>query len=220
MRLALTGLLFAGVLFDGAPSGEGARRKGAPVDARSQRSVQLTTYMVSCALGEGESLTLPVADETRSFEGRFGLAKTWWSGHVSLEDQRWMTACLLARTNLFGRKVLVSLRGAHPNLRTGAGTPEPRSIEEGAFYGNLFAEAERAYACLGAREPANSPELASRVCAEQEGSSSRTRCGFVYAGRCSDVCELDPSGSFHRRCSGGGRLYDEVITVHLPRASE
>lgn len=219
MRFVLAGLVLAGALLDGASSGPTANGgSGRAVDGA--KSVQLSSYLAGCALGEGESVTLSVAGRTRTFEGRFGLATSWWSRAASLEEERWVTACLLARTNLFGRKVFVAMRGAHPNLRSAAESPDEHTVQEGAFYGNLFAEPPTTYACRGDHPPGSSDALAHRVCAERDGSASRTRCGFVDMGRCSDVCELEASSGYYRRCRGGADVHDEVITVYLARRAE
>ncbi len=216
MRLALISALLAGALCVGYLRRTPSDHRERPA-ARGRQEAELSKYLASCALGEGESIVLSIDAELRTFRGQFGLARTWWSGTVTRREQRWTTACLLARTNLFERRVLVSMRGAHPGLRSHEGGEGTHTVQEGAFYGDIFDEPSRVYACRGARASA-SAALADRVCTEPEGTSSRTRCGFIDAGACSDVCELDAEGGYYRRCRGGAELYDEVTTVYLEPA--
>lgn len=210
MRLALAVALLSSALLDGTPG----RAVNAP---RKVESEELGRYLAGCALGEGESITLDVGGKKKVFRGQFGFAADFWSGTPSVEEQRWMTACLAARTNLWGERVLVALRGPHPGSKSATTPAGELTVQEGAFFGNLFGSPARAFACTGEHEADASPDLARRVCSEPEGSSTRTRCGFAYAGRCADVCELDRATGAYLRCRGRGEIYDEVLTVYLAR---
>jgi HYR domain len=79
---------------------------------------------------------------------------TWWeSGQCDESCQRWVSACLLARTNAYGTKVAISLRAPavvppgrkaqfdiiQANLATTADELAEFQLREGAYYGNLFA---------------------------------------------------------------------------------
>lgn len=181
------------------------------VPARGGAGPSLVSYLAGCALDRDDSIVLSPNGVAEKHDGYFGLASSWKTSTPTEEEQRWLSACLLARTNAFGRKVFVQLRGAHPKL----GMPvEAPAVEEGAFYGDVFQKPAVMYACEGERR-GTSAALADRVCADRDGDGTKTRCGFVYEGRCSDVCERDPSTGYYRRCRGGERRYEEVVTVYL-----
>ena len=75
---------------------------------------------------------------------------TWWGDPASATKpcQRWMSACVLARTNAYGVHVQISMRA--PSERAAGDQGRPRAsanatsattftLREGAFYGNIFA---------------------------------------------------------------------------------
>jgi hypothetical protein len=72
---------------------------------------------------------------------------TWWESDTCDEScQRWVSACLLARTNAYGTRVSISLRApadAPQKIKDAlAATPEELAeypLREGAYYGNIFA---------------------------------------------------------------------------------
>lgn len=114
---------------------------------------QLMTYLVSCALPAGQSVTWqppattpPVAPIT--FEGALGLCPQWRTDGVESDAacQELVSSCLLARNNALGVEVPISIRGFDTRGGYfGAGTldngdPEFEAFpwREGSFYGNMF----------------------------------------------------------------------------------
>lgn len=70
------------------------------------------SYVVSCALDSGQSLSWTGRDGTSyTWQGELGLCAEWANGPASEQCQRWVSACVLARNNALGRRVLFSARG-------------------------------------------------------------------------------------------------------------
>lgn len=101
-------------------------------------------YLVECALGPNQY----IVKGQKAYMGKVGLAPEWQNSGCGLNCQEWVTACLMARTNAQGASVMIDMRGTHPALTTAA-TPG-FTKQEGAFWGNVFADEPTAYACEGA----------------------------------------------------------------------
>jgi hypothetical protein len=207
---------------------------------------QFLKYLYSCALPEGASLPLVINGvDYGTLHGAVGLAPEWGQpgGKCDEHCQRWVTACLLARTNFWGVPIQISLRGPHPALTPTAAEMAAYPNREGSYFGNLFAYGAVAatavpgnqappgyddhtdlYACSG---PASSvPQLTHRFCS----SVSAGACLFGVYHPCVDAtpsaCErLDPSDGAALGCYAGpldvvagqrqGPRFDEVITVYV-----
>lgn len=160
---------------------------------------EVLTYAVSCALPGDITLEATVAGTTYEFPGGIGLAPEWLDHRLKKEGQRWVTACLLARVNQHATAEEISLRGAHPALTISPDEALLYSVEEGAFYGNLFTKPKKPpieVACTG-RDQALFGEvggLVLRDCAEPDPNNPGfTKCGFTYAGHCADFTPDFPS---------------------------
>ena len=108
---------------------------------------------------------------------------------LDTNGQRWVTACLLARVNYFGVKQIISLRGVAPQLSVTPEEAQSYSLQEGAFYGNIFANLDAPLdrnACRGKDQVAGEQAgLELRACAETDvDDPTHTKCGFKYAGDC------------------------------------
>jgi hypothetical protein len=146
---------------------------------------EVLTFIVSCALPA--ALTV-VADDGSEFFGELGLAQPWLNSPLTLEGERWVSACLFARTNNEGFPVPLSLRGLHPALALSAGEAAAYTVEQGAFYGDYFIQGGEQIACSGANE--SLAEIRLRECAGPSvGDPTRTKCGFTYAGTCGDFAQ-------------------------------
>jgi hypothetical protein len=170
--------------------------------AAEEGGLELLTYMVSCALPEGE--TLAVAGE--ELHGWLGVAPNWLDEGLDLSGQRWLTACLLARVNYYGVEVRLSMRGANDALGTTAEERDAYSVYEGAFWGNLFGETADKSSCTSAYK-ATAPQVGTlplRECTVTDAATGLTRCDFTPAGTCEDICE-------GTQCAGAS----EVISVYL-----
>jgi hypothetical protein len=170
------------------------------------------SYMVGCALPDGQDISLEIDGDAYTFHGQLGLAPEWGEedGACDEDCQRWVTACLLARVNASGEHVVISVRGQHPALTVEAHELKDYAWREGAYYGNLFASAGQAepelYACI------SSGGSLARVC-----GASLDRCPMTVMGECDQVC--DGQGRHHsfKRCEGTSESeYRQAITVFLP----
>jgi hypothetical protein len=155
--------------------------------------------------------------------------------------QRWVSACLLARTNAYGRHVEISMRAPanapqpiKDALALSLSNPDEAAEfnkREGAYYGNLFlmqpasgvvgspaVATPEFYACAGPES--NIPSITYRFC-----SSQGDACPIETVGTCNhptpqyNVCDDAPVGvggvSNCRTALGGSDLRNEVITVYL-----
>src|SRR5436190_8311601 len=192
-------------------------------------------YIYECAMRPDQRAEITVADGSKiTLVGRIGLAPSWGNpgGTCDVSCQRWVSACVLARTNAYGVKVDISMRApanAPEPIRTAleVKTDEERygyTLREGAFYGNLFAStvdtagiavnAPTFYACAG--PGSNIPELTKRFCSSQGAGGP-----IQVTGQCEPredwsgaACDALVGGTL-QRCHGGGTTYDEVITVYI-----
>lgn len=175
------------------------------------------SYLVSCALPAGHSVTFQSGTASFTFSGEIGLAPTWENGACDQSCQRWVSACLLARVNHLGVHREISMRGETSALALESHELQQYPQAEATYFGNLFQPAQERYACL----PPGATSI-SRVCGDSLGD-----CPMAVVGSCDDVCN-DP-GRFHsyRDCSSqslsprGPDLprYAETISVFLPASS-
>lgn len=172
----------------------------------------LLKFISECALRKDQVLASRDDGVLFEYYGSLGLAPRW-DGHPSsltISEQRWISACVLARANYFGTPVPI-------NLRTPTGSPlqlpvSPQEKEnfpyfEGAFFGNIFDGDPKKYACMG-DAPQKILVEKNRICAlpalnNQPGK--RNACGYYVTGSCSDPL------SFAR----DGNHYTEVIQIWL-----
>jgi len=195
---------------------------------------EVLSFIVSCALREGDVLVADFMGDHFEFPGELGLAPEWEHAALNTPGQHWVSACLFSRVNANDVALPISLRGPHRQLVT---TEEERtgwSVEEGAFYGQYFRPVDQPiqwYACRGEGQASGEfGGLVDRDCAEPDPANpSLTRCGFFFAGDCGDfaadfACEdFRENGTYYRRChtaptaSGHpcGRTFHEVITTFV-----
>jgi hypothetical protein len=214
---------------------------------------ELYSYIVSCALPEKESIEtkIPGAEDTAPpdtlytcsnehcvFPGSVGLAEDWIDHPLNRKGQRWITACLLARVNAYGISQKISLRGVAPELSISPDEAKTYSLQEGAFYGDIFGDPDGPLdwnACRGKDQAAGeSGGLEMRDCTEPDpNDASHTKCGFKYAGDCGNytrsftqlqACQsFDPEEGTFSECLapqeyGHGpslKIYREVITTYV-----
>jgi hypothetical protein len=127
-------------------------------------AVEFVKYAYSCAMPPGKHMTLTINGEAVTFDGSLGLAPEWGedNGSCNVECQRWVSACLLARTNAYGAHVEISLRAPRSLFQANgdidalertkylqiAEDADPTKDEatlfplrEGAYFGNIFESA-------------------------------------------------------------------------------
>jgi hypothetical protein len=217
---------------------------------------EVYSYLISCALPDGMTIEASVAGAPDSnppdtnytctsgqcvFSGGLGLAEDWIDHKLSSKDERWVSACVFARVNLYVTAEDISLRGNHPDLAVSNLEAQIFTLEEGAFYGNLFTHEDDPIdwnACRGRDQAEGEPNtgggLNLRDCAEEDPANpGKTLCGFNYTGTCADFTPTSPSpyacksfdgthvgyGSCHDTAGEGhwpkSRTYREVITVYV-----
>ena len=148
---------------------------GILLDANRLDTVQ---YMVECALPAGHSIVKQVGNQVHVFNGSIGLAPEWEDDACDEDCQEWVSACLLARTNVSGHTVTVWLRADHPAI--GEGSNLLYSNYEASFYGNLFETPANRNYCQGTVVGPLLGQLEGRTCAGLLGQS----CGFTKHTTC------------------------------------
>lgn len=178
------------------------------LDTADNRDV--VKYLVECALPEGSSVTLSDANGTYTFDGAIGLAPGWATTAPSASEKRWVSACLLARTNAYGVSVSISMRGSNAALGVDSAEAAAYGLREGAFWGDVFGDEFDANACPGPLKLADSQlsTLPLRACTVS-ADGLHTTCGHEYAGPCASAC-TDDSGNY-TSCAGVA----EVITTYV-----
>jgi hypothetical protein len=177
------------------------------------------TYLISCALNEDIELYTEVDGKVYTFLGSMGLAPRWLEKPLTPSEERWVSACMLARTNFWGVKVIISMRASPPPTMTLTPTVEETrnfSLYEGDFYGNIFQPFPVAYTCVGQRtcKEDQDPILNLRICTRSLGirhpsGYEVTPCGFLLTGQCQQ--------SSH---TVQGQTYNEVISIYLKPVSK
>jgi len=171
-------------------------------------------YVVSCALALNHNVTANYTDglgnpQTLQLNGFFGLADGWTSTALSTTSQRFVSSCTLALTNEIGASITVSLRGPSTALATTSPELSGYTLQEGAFFGNVFKGAEGAAACKGSGTSTQS----GRTCSRSSGGGS-TYCGFTYVGTCTSVCST--SSGYFTNCSWNSTTYTTAVSTYLP----
>jgi hypothetical protein len=172
------------------------------------------------------------------FDGALGLAPKWVKRRLLRRERRWVSACLLARVNLFTTAEAISLRGPHDALTVSPSDEEAvlYPLAEGAFYGDVFKKEGEPIiwiACRGEAQAASEEAgLVLRDCAEPDPDNpGLTKCGFTWAGDCADYSPESPSPYACKDSSAGNyekcheqpgagewrriKRYKEVITVFV-----
>jgi hypothetical protein len=198
-----------------AAAGASQRELADPTLASTAAKREQLTYLVRCALSADVTVYTQHGAERFTFAGGLGLAPRWLDAAMTLSEERWISACLLAHVNYFGKHVQVSLRATPspvPALEADADEQQTYTIFEGGFFGNLFLPEPVAYTCQGERTPAqvHDPIWQDRVCTQETGETVAegmpvTFCHFLVTGRCEDPASLTVKGT----------SYTEVILVYL-----
>jgi len=178
--------------------------------------LELLSLIVACALPATISLVAQVSGSEIEIFGEVGLAPEWTHRAMRAASSRWVSACVISRLSGTDLATAISIRGDNEALRPITGERSTWTIDEGAFYGDLFSSATQPIRWFGCRgRDGDAAELAGRVCAiEDPATPGVTRCGLSYAGRCDQVC-TDKRGE-HRDCGApDGTTWREAITAFL-----
>lgn len=181
----------------------------------SEEGREFLSYLVECAFPEDVEVNFELEGRKYEYQGGIGLAPGWLKAPLTKSEQRWVSACILARTNYYGRKVEISMRMEHSDFEHLQVSKEERdrfTIYEGDFWGNLFSDSPTAYACRGVRtaHENSDPVLQKRVCTTNDenlstSESQFSRCGFILTSGCGNTA----AGS------GGNQKFQEHISVYL-----
>jgi hypothetical protein len=192
---------------------------------------EVFSLIVSCAMPPNVTLVATVGTSTFEFPGDMGLALGWIAGPLDLAGQGWVSACILARVNANDLALPISMRGPNPALGLAPGERSIWSVEEGAFFGNLFGPLDEPiewYACRGVGQASGEfGALVARDCAEPDPEDpTLTKCGFNFAGECgsfaaSHSCDqFSGAGTFYAQChtrdgKGEDQVFQQVITAYV-----
>ncbi len=196
----------------------GANALGANSMIETADGRAVLSYIVGCALSSSQSVTATDSNgNSYTFTGAIGLAPAWATRAPTVSERRWVSACVLARTNLYGKQVFISLRhDSNLALVSTAAERAQYTNAEGAFYGDLFASPQTYYACSNRSWTPYAPD-SLRMCALSSNGTT-TDCGFMYAGACNKKC-TDTTAPFGS-CLGGTTRYAEVITIFLTSSQQ
>ena len=147
-------------------------------------TLKLTKYLVECALPAEESIVKTVDGQTVQLDGLLGLAPEWQAGDCDEDCQEWVSACLLARTNVSGATVSIFVSGEHEALDW---EPPKGTVLEAGFYGNLFTDPDGKYLCKGSSQAVVAAKRDGRTCSgtgtcqftRYNDCTSNSRCTMV-----------------------------------------
>ena len=176
-------------------------------------------YIVSCALPAGRQVSFVADGVSYSYPGELGLAPEWelTNGTCNKSCQQWVSACVMARVDYLGEKVLISARGDTSVLRASLTERYSYSVREGTYFGNIFAATTERYACIAPGRTG-----LPRVC-----GPTTVGCVVEALGSCSQVCDKIGSDGSFRQCSNEDSnaaqdqpkfkdtTYDGTVTVFL-----
>jgi len=184
--------------------------------AQTPQGREQLKYLVNCALPADVTVIASAGEQRYALPGAMGLAPAWATRPLTPSEQRRVSACMLARTNLFGVPVQISMRSdaadATKSLEADAGERRDYPFFEAGFFGNLFQEQPEGYVCTGDAPSSRMRHLRSllRVCSlpitNAPGASYVSRCGFVMVGACRD----------HAFVQNGVDYSADVLNVYLP----
>jgi len=180
----------------------GALARGGGLAATAEQR-ETFGYLVRCALPAGRSIAVTDANGgVHSFSGQVGLAPEWEAAACGPTCQRWVSACLLSLINTTGEHRPIWMAASHAAIGWGRNGDLP--IQEGAFFGNLFASPPAAHYCAG-RDFGRSP-LPGRIGGAQAAVPYDGDAG--PRGPCASVCTAHGGDGFEA-CGD----WKEVITV-------
>ncbi|MFT3767941.1 MAG: hypothetical protein QM820_21025 [Minicystis sp.] len=225
---ALTAGVLAGgpLALDALPPGARAAIQGP--DAAANLSRQLLRYVVGCALDSTQSFSFTWTDDTggqhaETYPGGLGLDPAWATRPLAASERGWVSACLASRVNWYGVSVVISARGAHPELAEPApGELAAYPMEEGAFWGDLFGDTPSAFTCYRGPNVDHS-RARYRTCAagHLRADGGVDECGILHiVGDCATYCQGLAAGVYHPSCQSeigvAATATDQVVTVFLP----
>ena len=151
----------------------------------------LLRFITECALDDDQLLSIESHGVIFEFYGQLGAAPEWngYANSMTASEQRWVTACVLARVNYFGTPVPINMRtnpGESFSIQASEKQKETFPFFEGGFFGNIFAVPPRQYVCTG-DTPARVLIGKNRICTLPSILDKRiSECGFTIIGSCDE----------------------------------
>jgi hypothetical protein len=194
--------------------------------AAGDASRSFLQYAVGCAFTPDQSIEFSWTDadgvvHDEEFVGALGLAPQWETGALDDAGQRWVSACLAARTNWYGIPVMLSMRARATTLSTpSAQELASFSHAEGAFWGNLFAATPKLYACHTTANVSYARNQQRDCAAGHLDGQNVVECGMIeIVGTCEDSCDaIAAAGQYYPRCGDPAQPAQKtghVISVYL-----
>lgn len=164
-------------------------------------------YVVGCALDSTQSITA----SGLTFYGSVGLVPAWTTRSITLSERRWVSACAIARTNQYGTRINISIRGNHPALAID--TDGGYVKEEGAYYGDVFSGNTTRRVC---QDPATFDGSLTwsfgRRCSYDAGNGT-SMCGYTLDYQCAPIC-TKVNGVYTSCTDSTGAVWNEVVKVN------
>jgi hypothetical protein len=193
--------------------------------ASGDLSRQFLKYAVSCAFDTTQSFGFSWVDSSgvthdETYPGLLALETNWDHQALPTSGQEWVSACLISRVNYFGIQVTISARGPTGGLNvTDATELDTYTMQEGAFFGNLFISTPYAVACDHPTDDAYSRWL-YRDCAAGyvDTDGDVFGCPNVQRiGSCDDAgCNFNSNHTYYTSCNDPtGSTTNQVVTVYL-----
>jgi len=178
---------------------------------------EIMPFLVSCALNATSTWTSIFEDGLSvQWAGELGLAPGLASNFMNQQEQGWVSGCLLARVNYFGKHIELSLRNTPEIIIDDSIELTDYPVFEGAFFGNLFSnDAFLNYACQGEPEAQallESPDRKWRICTDSDNP-----CNMIVLGSCNDVCQNYTVNAGYSNCVAEGQTYNQIINVFLQK---
>ncbi|HEY9034077.1 MAG TPA: hypothetical protein VIN71_09085 [Pseudomonadales bacterium] len=164
----------------------------------------LLRFITECALPENQLLVAQSEGVLFEYYGQLGAAPGWNGFASSMTDaeQRWVSACVLARVNYFGTPVPINLRTHNDGNGFSISASEQQKQDfpyfEGGFFGNLFTLPPKQYVCTG-DAPAKVLIGKNRICTLPSILDRRiSECGFVIIGSCDEEFRFERDDIIYR----------------------
>lgn len=174
----------------------------------------MLTMLVNCALGPGDVFTVPspTGADPIDFFGDVGIARGWRTRALTARERELVSGCVLSLLSSGSGPGVYSLRG--DGIATKRVERELYTLDEGAFFGDLFGAAGPVFAaCVGLGQAAHptATGLSERQCAAPSPiDPGVSLCGLPVVGLCVSVCQR--VAGRYERCRFRGRTFQRVAT--------
>jgi len=175
---------------------------------------ELIPYLVHCALPPWKSWIGTLNGEETEIWGEMGLAADLDQIPMLPTQQQLVSACLLSLINYFGHHIYVSSRN-YPSVAATKDEMKIMDVYEGTFFGDLFSEDVKKFACQGTPTTvalAQSPDREWRRCTDPEYD-----CGIEVLGDCSVICSQFTEDYGYSQCLGSDGVNYPAINVFLSK---